>query len=79
MNSALSEGCMVSAAQGTVIEATLWGEFADTHYDSLEEGKVTFLFLFESVEIGLPQSLPFCSCESVLVCMAWCPDHVLQA
>ena len=27
--------------QGTAIEATLWGDFADKHHDTLEEGKVS--------------------------------------
>jgi hypothetical protein len=33
-------GAMVGGVQGTAIEATLWGDFADKHHDILEEGKV---------------------------------------
>lgn len=28
--------------QGTSIEATLWGDFADKYHDMLQEGKVLF-------------------------------------
>jgi hypothetical protein len=31
----------VVVVQGTTIEATLWGDFADKHHDTLEEGKVS--------------------------------------
>jgi hypothetical protein len=31
----------VDIVQGTAIEATLWGDFADKHHDTLEEGKVS--------------------------------------
>lgn len=31
--------------QGTAIEATLWREAADKHYDTLQEGKVRLLSL----------------------------------
>ena len=32
----------VSPVQGTAIEATLWREAADKHFDSLQEGKVSY-------------------------------------
>ena len=33
--------------QGTAIEAMLWGDFADKHHDTLEEGKVRRPKLFD--------------------------------